>query len=143
MENKMDDNRNERGQFKPGHSGGPGRGHKREEDIELDGELLDMVEQVVRTGLGSRDLKDRLKAAGIGIRVQGMKKTEDSPVLDPFVENVMLLLSNVTSSYADKIGVSIGSLEVLKLMVDCCPDCEKFGTGEEEWFKVVTDDDGG
>ena len=58
--------------FQKGGLGGPGRGHKKSK-IQIDGDLLDAIEEVVRTGLGSDDLKDRLKAAGIGLRVQNLK----------------------------------------------------------------------
>ena len=91
---KMDEKRNEKGQFEKGYGGGPGRGHKKESPVILDGELLNMIEEVVITGLGARDLKDRLKAAGIGIRVQGMKGSDDTDTKpEPFVIKIITLLS--------------------------------------------------
>jgi uncharacterized protein YidB (DUF937 family) len=128
MEEKMDEKRNEKGQFVKGYSGGPGRGYKKEEQVKLDGELLDMIEQVVITGLGAKDLKDRLKAAGIGIRVQSMRGPDDSaPVLEPFVSELMVILSNLAVSYSSKTGVPTSPLEMIKQMARVCPNCDRFG----------------
>jgi hypothetical protein len=106
MEEKMDEKRNEKGQFVKGY----------------------MIEQVVITGLGAKDLKDRLKAAGIGIRVQSMRGPDDSgPVLEPFVSELMVILSNLAVSYSSKTGVPTSPLEMIKQMARVCPNCDRFG----------------
>jgi hypothetical protein len=129
MDEKKDEKRNKKGQFEKGYGGGPGRGYKKESPVELDGELLDMIEQVVITGLGARDLKDRLKAAGIGIRVQGMKETDDTPTTaDPFVFEFLSLLSDLSERHLNATGKSLSPIEIIKRMQDTCINCDLLKT---------------
>jgi hypothetical protein len=124
--------------FIKGGAPGPGRGHKKEGQVELDGELLDMIEQVVITGLGAKDLKDRLKAAGIGIRVQSMRGPDDSaPVLEPFVSELMVVLSNLAESYLNKTGIPTSGLDIIKRMREVCLNCDRLGTEGDRGFEEV------
>jgi len=77
-----------------------------------------MIEQIVRTGLDAEEQKDRLKAAaGIGIRVQSLRKPDDAgPVIEPFVDERMTLLLNLAESCLNKTGIPISSLDLIKLM---------------------------
>ena len=123
--------------FIKGGAPGPGRGHKKERQIELDGELLDMIEQVVRTGLGARDLKDRLKAAGIALKVQSMRKPDSGPVLEPFVAELLDLVPNLIGAYSNKTGIHITPLDLFKRMGEVCLNCDRLGTEEECEFVEV------
>jgi hypothetical protein len=78
MEEQMDDKRNQKGQFEKGYGGGPGRGYKKERQVELDGELFDDIKRVIRKGMASKDVSLRLKAAGLGVRLESLKKRDDS-----------------------------------------------------------------
>jgi len=130
--------------FTKGGEPGPGRGHTKEEQVELDGELLDMIEQVVVTGLGSKDLKDRLKAAGIGIRVQSMRKPDDTgPVVEPFVLEFMGLITNLGEAYVNKTGIPISGLDLIKRMAQVCVNCDRLGTEALVWEEVERGDTGG
>jgi hypothetical protein len=141
MDEKKGAARDKMGRFNKGHSGGPGRGHKKEKQVELDGELLDMIEQVVRTGLEAKELKDRLKAAGIGIRVQSMRKPDDTgPVLEPGVGEWIGLLWNLSESYLNKTGIPISGLDLIKRMGEVCVNCDRPGTEAFEWKEIADDD---
>jgi hypothetical protein len=129
MAEKKDDKRNEKGQFQKGYCGGPGRGHKKERQVELDGELLDMIEQVVKTGLNAEDLKDRLKAAGIGIRIQSMKKSDDTNIgYNSFITRFLLFVDNIAQARFNKTGIPKSAKDVLIEMCKVCVDCERLGT---------------
>lgn len=80
----MDKQRDEEGRFKKGWVGGPGRG-KRSEDIELDSEILADVKKVIRKGMANKDIALRLKAAGLGVRLESVRKsdTKEKSILSP------------------------------------------------------------
>jgi hypothetical protein len=136
---KKDDKRDKKGQFVKGHIGGPGRGHKKEKQIELDGELLGMIEQVVKTGLNADDLKDRLKAAGIGIRVQSMKKSDDADIgYDSFITRWLDFVWDIANARFNKTGIPTSGKDVLIEMCKVCVDCDRLGTTSiDPDFKIV------
>ena len=141
MDKKMDDKRDEKGRFVKGYGGGPGRSHKKEKEVELDGELLDMIEQVVITGLGAKDLKDRLKAAGIGLRVQSMRGSDDTGlVIEPWVNELLGLLPNLAEAYFNKTGNPISGLDLIKRMAQVCINCDRLGREAFELEEVGDDD---
>ena len=58
---ETENKRGEDGRFVTGGSGGPGRGKKANDDLELAEDLLELVESVAREGITvSQDLKDKL-----------------------------------------------------------------------------------
>jgi hypothetical protein len=118
MEEKMDENngnhRDEKGRFIKGYSGGPGRGKKK---VKIDGELLDAIEMVVRSGLGAIELKDRLKAAGIGIRIQSLRKPEaDRSVVEPWILRLMYLLDKIPGADPE------AQIKAIEDHFETCPD---------------------
>jgi hypothetical protein len=147
MDSEMEDQseRDDRGRFVKGWSGGPGRGKSTEKDeLEAIQDLIELVEVAARDGIvKATGVEDRIKAARIALKVAELKKPEGSgPVLEPHVVDLMELLSNVASSYSDKVGNPTSPLDVLKLMVEYCPNCEKFGMGPEDLFEEITDGSG-
>jgi hypothetical protein len=138
---KLPPERDEKGKFV--NSPGPGRGRTKEDPVQLDGDLLDMIEQVVITGLGATELKDRLKAAGIGIRIQSMKEPDDSgPVVEPFVLEFMGLITNLGEAYVNKTGIPISGLDLIKRMAQVCVNCDRLGTEAFKWEEVEKGDAG-
>ena len=125
--------------FVKGGSPGPGRGHKKQK--KLDGDLLDAIEQVVRTGMGAAELKDSLKAAGIAIRVKQLRGSDDSgePILSPWVMDLFSLLHNLAECYLNKTGNPIGPYQIIKRMSRVCVNCDRLGTKFEDLEEVVDD----
>ena len=118
--------------FVKGGVPGPGRGHKKEK-VEIDGDLLDAIEKVVRTGMGAKDLKDRLKAAGIGIRVKQLKgSADDKPIMDSFTMNLFDLLHNLAQCQFNKTGNPMSAFQVVERMLRVCVDCDRLGTQSKD-----------
>ena len=123
--------------FVKGGAPGPGRGHKKEGNVEIDGDLLDAIEKVIRTGMNAKELKDRLKAAGIAIRVKQLKgSADDKPVMDPFTMKLFDLLHNLAQCQLNKTGIPMSALQVVERMLRVCVDCERLGTQSEELEEV-------
>jgi len=126
--NKPDETSNKR-LFKKGGPPGPGRGHKKEGDLESD--LLDAIEEVVRTGLGKGELSDRLKAAGIALKLQGLKKPEEEPILTPFAAKFLSLLYDLADRCSQGSGAPISAIDVIDRMVKTCPKCSMIGAAAD------------
>ena len=141
MDEKKDEKRNEKGQFEKGWGGGPGRGHTKEDPVQLDGELLDMIEQVVRTGLGAKELKDQLKAAGIGIRVQGIRGSDDIEIAQTdarfFMAEWLGFLWDLVGARFKKTGEPVSGLDVIKRMSEVCVNCDRLGTTKDTDYVEV------
>ena len=138
---KSPSERNERGQFV--NSPGPGRGQKKEEQVELDGELFDDIERVIRKGMASKDVSLRLKAAGLGVRLESLKKRDDSnePVMSPWVSEWIGLITSLTRARFNKTQEPVCGLDIMKLMSEVCVDCERLGTTSiDPYFKIVKGD---
>ena len=100
-----------------------------------------MIEQVVKTGLNAEELKDRLKAAGIGVRVQSLKKPDDpGPIVETWVLELTWFLSQLKSAYVNKPGTSISILDLLKRMGEICLNCDRLGTEKDNPFREVNDE---
>jgi len=133
--------RDEKGLFQPGCTPGPGRGKKKNSDIELTGELLSDIEAVVLAAMGDSDTGLRLKAAALAVKLQNLKKSEDSgPLFDPWVEKLIAFLNDSAFRYSHKTGRPTSALEMVDLLPRLCADCERLG-GPVSDFKVVEDDD--
>jgi hypothetical protein len=131
--------RNKRGQFV--NSPGPGR-PKKEKPVELDGELLGMIEQVVKTGLNADELKDRLKAAGIGIRIQSMKKSDDTDVdTNSFITRWLGFVWGIATARSNETRIPTSGLDVLKRMCEVCVNCDRLGTEGDNWLEEVKAED--
>jgi hypothetical protein len=125
MEEKKDEKRDEKGQFVKGHRGGPGRGHTGDEDIELDGELLDDVERVIRKGMASKDMALRLKAAALGVRLETRRKsdTKEKSVLSPETEFIVDFVVTIISRFERKDGVSFPANDAMHIICQHMRDC--------------------
>ena len=129
-ENKPEETSDKR-MFKKGGAPGPGRGHKKEVDLESD--LLDAIEAVVRTGLGKGELADRLKAAGLGLKIQGLKnRPDEEPVLIPFVAKFMSLLYDLAGGCSQGSGAPMSAIDVIDLMAKVCPGCSTIGAAKDD-----------
>jgi hypothetical protein len=139
---KSPSERNERGQFV--NSPGPGRGQKKEEQVELDGELFDDIERVIRKGMASKDVSLRLKAAGLGVRLESLKKRDDSkePVIPPWLDVWLSLLNKLSFARLHKTGIPTSGMDIMGLMSQTCVNCDRLGTTSiDPDFKEVEDDD--
>ena len=128
MPEKSDNNSVETPKKKPhtgfvkGQPGGPGRGHKKPDAV-IDSDLLDAIEKVVRSGLGKGDLADRLRAAGLGLKLKGMKEQKVEPITTPFVLKLVGLLTDLAGRCSEGAGEPQNGLSVIDLMVRVCPTC--------------------
>lgn len=130
-ENKPEETSDKR-MFKKGGAPGPGRGHKNPE-APIDCDLLDAIEKVVRSGMGKGELADRLKAAGLGLKIQGLKnRPDEEPILIPFVSKFMSLLCDLAVSRSQGSGAPISAIDVIDLMARACPGCSTIGAAKDE-----------
>jgi hypothetical protein len=82
-ENGLDDKTTEKPMFTKGGKPGPGRPPAKQS-------MLELLEDTVKKGLRSKNISDRLKAAGIAIRLQGVKNKESGEVqLDPIIMDLL------------------------------------------------------
>jgi len=138
---QKNDEKTQKQMFVKGGAPGPGRGHTKEK-VEIDGDLLDAIEQVVRTGMGAKELKDRLKAAGIAIRVKQLKgSADDKAVMDPFTMKLFDLFHNLAQSQLNKTGIPMSAFQVVERMLRVCVDCNRIGTQSEDPELEIVDDD--
>jgi hypothetical protein len=141
---KASPDRDERGFFKPGCAPGPGRGHTRErEQLEAISDLIDLIEATAKDQLRKApDTDSKIKAAKIALKVLELKKPEESgPVLEPRVEKMMVLLSDLASRYSMKSGKPTSALEMIDILHFLCADCERLGGSADDWFEEVDTDD--
>ena len=120
---ETENKRGEDGRFVTGGPGGPGRGKKANDDLELAEDLLELVEAVAREGItGSPDLKDKLNAAKLALNVEARKKPEEeADPCHPVVVGWSGLIENLA-------GVGENGFDVMKRMAEVCPGCEKLGS---------------
>ena len=117
---KTENQRDKTGRFVTGGPGGPGRGKKSNDDLQLAEDLLELVESVAREGITvSQDLKDKLNAAKLGLKVAAMKKPDGEP--DPLHPVIIGLLGLIEShAQPDESG-----WDVIRRMIEVCPGCDK------------------
>jgi hypothetical protein len=140
MSEKSDNNSVETPKKKPypgfvkGQPGGPGRPKTTEDAINRD--LLTRIERVVTDGMKKGELADRLKAAGLGIKLKGMKEKKVDEVSTPFVLKLAGLLTDLAGRCSEGPGTPQNALSVIDLMVRVCPTCTLIckGTDEPENF---------
>ena len=123
-----------KGRFVKGYAGGPGRPKATEDAISRD--LLTRIEQVVRSGMKKGELADRLKAAGLGIKLKGMKEKKEDPITTPFVLKLAGLLTDLAGRCSEGPGEYQNGLSIIDRMVRVCPTCTLIckGTDEPENF---------
>ena len=114
--------RDEKGRFTSGTHGGPGRG-KSEARAKLAAidDLIDLVEEAARDGIiNSKDLKDKLTAAKVGLKVAELKKSG---------EEVRLTIPPVIQAYLDLYKKALahpgGWEDVVLWISKHCTDCPK------------------
>jgi hypothetical protein len=119
-----------KGRFVKGYAGGPGR-PKKEDAATRD--LLTRIEMVVRSGMSKGELADRLKAAGLGLKIQGLKnRPDEEPVLIPFVAKFMTLLFDLAGSCSQGSGAPMSAIDVIDLMAKVCPGCSTIGAAKDD-----------
>ena len=109
-----------KGRFIKGYAGGPGR-PKKEDAATRD--LLTRIEMVVRSGMSKGELADRLKAAGLGLKLKGLKEHKVEPITTPFVLKLVGLLMDLAGRCSEEPGKPVNGLSVVDLMVKVCPTC--------------------
>ena len=113
-----------KGRFLPGWSGGPGRGKKKE--LELPPfNFLEELEKVVAKGMRSNDLADNLKAAGLGSKFEEIFKLDSAPMSD-FDFAFLRLITNLAA-----VNLMSG-VELMGRMLEVCPGCERLKFVDEE-----------
>jgi hypothetical protein len=115
--------RDERGRFIPGSPGGPGR-RKSDKKSELEAieNLLELLEQVAkREVIEAKDLKGRLDAAKVALKVEVLKKAEEDKKPKPVMSPIMRELIRV-----HLLSPNFGGLEGLERMSKTCLNCENF-----------------
>jgi hypothetical protein len=118
-----------KGRFVKGvYAGGPGR--PKEDDVTRD--LLTKIEQVVRSGMSKGEIADRLKAAGIAIKLKGLKEKRPEEVTTPFVLKLAGLLTDLAGRCSEGPGTPQNALSVIDLMVKTCPTCPLICKGKDE-----------
>ncbi len=113
--------RDEKGRFTKGWSGGPGRGksEERAKRVTID-DLIDLIEEAAVDGMiKSKDLKERLTAAKVGLKVAELKKPEDEKPLIPPVIQAWMDLEKMALAYDGWEGVVLRICQI-------CTDCPKF-----------------
>lgn len=128
--------RNKKGQFKPGDSGGPGRGKKKVEstldDIEQqlsDGEITDSdlrlrAKAVLLKGMGDGDAKVSVRSADLIGKLLGADHT--SSVASPFALRVMQLLNELRMNFL------VNTDDLLTWMFSHCGSCPLLGAGNND-----------
>jgi hypothetical protein len=117
------------GDFVKGKPGGPGRPKATEDAISRD--LLTRIERVVTDGMKKGELADRLKAAGLGIKLKGMKEKKVDEVSTPFVLKLAGLLTDLAGRCSEEPGTPQNALSVIDLMVKTCPTCPLLCSGKD------------
>ena len=128
--NEIKAERNERGQFKRGNPGGPGRGHsKKVAQLEAVEDLIDLIEVAAREGIiNATGIDDKIKAAKIALKVAELKKPgESEPVLDPWLAKLIGFLNSLASRYSNKVGKPVSALEMIDLFPQFCDGCDRLG----------------
>jgi hypothetical protein len=107
-----------RGSFYKGQPGGPGR--PKEDEATKD--LLSKIEAVVRSGMSKGELADRLKAAGIAIKLKGLKEKRPEEVTTPWVLKLSGLLTDLAARCSEE-GIPVNGVSVVDRMATVCPTC--------------------
>jgi hypothetical protein len=131
--------RNEKGQFKSGNPGGPGRGKRKPskpmtyEDIEL----------LLQPDLKDSDPKVRHTATRLLIALKNKMPGQDNgPILDPIFSSLTTLLWEFAGAHLVKTGQPISMIEAIghiKSHMETCPDSPMSAVDDD--FKEITDDD--
>ena len=118
----MDEKRDEKGRFKRGYIGGPGRGKRKPskpmtfEDIEL----------LLQSDFKDSDPKVRHTATRLLIALKNkMPDPDDQPILDPCVRRLLHFQFNLVSCYKERTGRSLPFIEALDAMeehIKTCPN---------------------
>ena len=117
--NKKASQKDTKGRFLPGWSGGPGRGKKTKADV------LEEIENVITDGMRSTDLGDRLKAAALAFKFEAIKKPDEKLMSDSDLA-FLRLITNL-AAYNLTSGV-----EIMGRMLKVCPGCAKLKSENEE-----------
>ena len=88
--------------FVKGQPGGPGRPKATADAISRD--LFMRIERVITDGMKKGELADRLKAAGLGIKLKGMKEKKVDEVSTPFVLKLAGLLTDLAGRCSEGPG---------------------------------------
>ena len=128
MDEKRDiklEERNEKGHFTKEYSGGPGRGHKKEEPDELEGlDFWAATELMIRKDVTSNDPVIRKGAVSVYLKWKVMKdafdeknKDKGDGIYSPEVLNLLKMRDIVPK---------LGGPEGVEKMLKDCPGCDKF-----------------
>jgi|WetSurSiteA1Bulk_404760.scaffolds.fasta_scaffold83607_2 hypothetical protein len=83
--------------------------------------------------MGKGELGDRLKAAGLGLKIQGLKnRPNEEPVLIPFVSKFMSLLCGLAGRCSQGSGAPMSAIDVIDLMAKVCPNCSTIGAAKDD-----------
>jgi hypothetical protein len=136
---KWEDKRDKKGQFVKGYGGGPGRPKK-----ELPNPLEpDEFKNIIDQGLRSKDGKERAVWARVMLAYdKQMGTSKDDVIVEPFVGELIWLLSDLAEAYLNKTGISISGLDIIKRMREVCLNCDRLGTeGDCEFEEIEEGDD--
>lgn len=120
--------RNEKGQFVnfPGPGRGKSEARARMETID---DLIDLIEEAARDGIiKSKDLKERLTAAKVGLKVAELKKTEDEDKV-----TIPAAIQKLLDLY--KQSLVLGGWEGIQWIIEHCADCQRFNWGEHTRYQ--------
>jgi hypothetical protein len=133
---KKDSGRDKKGRFKPGYSGGPGRSNKQLKPLGSD-----EFKNIIAQGLRSKDGKERAVWAKVKLAYDKQEGSKDDVTHEPWVDELITLLSHLSQSYSGKTGVPTSGLEIIKLMLRACPNCDEFGGGKGWGIEEIKDGD--
>jgi len=98
---KNGEKKDAKGRFLPGWSGGPGRGKKKKTVIN---DILKEIEDVVIKGMRSGDLSNRLKAAGLALKLKSIMGpgSDDSDTPEEMAELKEFLMWKMQQDLAEE-----------------------------------------
>jgi len=123
--------RQNKGQFKKGSPGGPGRGHKSNEPDDPHVELVNLSKVIssLQKDLNSKVPKERNDAARLilsALKQTGKSEVDDN-VMDLWVIELIGFLSQMQENIHQGTGQTVTGMDVIRKMSKSCLTCEKIG----------------
>jgi hypothetical protein len=105
--------------FQKGGIGGPGRPKLSDADRS---DLAD-VERTIQEGMRAKyPMTDRIKAAGLGLKLKAMKSKKPEEITTPWVLKLASLLTDLAAKCSEE-GIPVNGVSVVDRMARVCPTC--------------------
>jgi hypothetical protein len=116
---KKDSGRDEKGRFKPGYSGGPGRGNRNLKPL-----TYEDIELLLQSDLKDSDPKVRHTATRLLIALKNkMPDQDDGKILDPIFMPLFKFLWDFADGYREQTGQSISMIEAIDVAANHLANC--------------------